>query len=79
MPRLVRLEATGPIRIDPKDFPRDAEGNLKPMFICACGLTRSLPFCDGTHKACRASEQPGRLYVYDAERKTVIEERPDGL
>ena len=67
MPRLVRHDLTGPIKIEPQD---------KPVFICGCGLTQNFPFCDGTHKNC-AGEQPGTLYVYDADRKTVIEERPD--
>jgi CDGSH-type Zn-finger protein len=67
MARLIRHEHTGPIRIDPQD---------KPVFICGCGLTQNFPFCDGTHKACK-DEQPGTLYVYDAQRRQVIEERPD--
>lgn len=67
MPRLVRHEHTGPIRIDPQD---------KPVFICGCGLTQNFPFCDGTHKVCK-NEQPDTLYVYDADGATVIEERPD--
>jgi CDGSH-type Zn-finger protein len=67
MPRLVRFEATGPIRIDPQD---------KPVFICGCGLTRNFPFCDGTHKACK-DEQEGKVYVYDAESGEVTETRDD--
>lgn len=67
MPRLVRFEATGPIRIDPQD---------KPVFVCGCGLTRNFPFCDGTHKACK-DEQQGKVYVYDAESGEVIETRDD--
>ena len=68
MPRLVRLDADGPIRIDPQD---------KPVFICACGLTQNFPFCDGSHKACKG-ETPGKVSVYDAERKSVVEERDEG-
>ncbi len=77
MPRLIRLDATGPIKIEPANFPRDEQGNHKAISICACGLSQRFPICDGAHKACRASEQPGTLYVYDKERKNVIEERVD--
>lgn len=72
MARLVRLEATGPLKIEAKDIP---EG--KALWICQCGLSRTLPFCDGSHKPARASEQPGTLYVYDAERRCVIETRAE--
>lgn len=78
MPRLIRLDATGPIKIEPKDFPRDAEGNLKPIFICACGLSRTLPMCDGTHKQCRVNEDPAKLHVYDDARSSIVESRPIG-
>lgn len=67
MPRLVRHDLDGPVRIDPQD---------KPVFICGCGLTKNFPFCDGSHKNCK-SEQPGTLYVYDADKQSVVETRPD--
>jgi CDGSH-type Zn-finger protein len=67
MPRLVRFEADGPIRIDPQD---------KPVFVCGCGLTQNYPFCDGSHKACKG-EEAGTVYVYDASRTKVVETRPD--
>jgi CDGSH-type Zn-finger protein len=67
MPRLVRHEATGPIRIDPQD---------KPVFICGCGLTSNFPFCDGSHKACK-NEQEGKVYIYDPNTKQVIEEHDE--
>lgn len=67
MPRYVRHELDGPIRIDPQD---------KPVFICGCGLTRSFPFCDGAHKTCRTTEEPGRLYVYDRKGQ-IVEVRDD--
>lgn len=71
MARLVRHAATDPYRIEPQDLPKD-----KPLFICACGLSRKMPICDGTHKGCR-SEAPGTLYVYEDDGKTVKETRPD--
>jgi CDGSH-type Zn-finger protein len=58
MARLIRSERDGPYRIDPENFP-----DGKPMFICACGLSKNLPFCDGGHKACK-SEEPGKTYIY---------------
>ena len=71
MARIVRHIATGPYRIEPQDFPKD-----KPIFICACGLSQNLPYCDGSHKGCRA-EIEGTLYVYDRDRRQVSETRPD--
>ena len=43
MARIVKLEATGPVKIEPSEIP---EG--KALFICACGLTKKFPFCDGS-------------------------------
>ena len=34
------------------------------QYICGCGLSATLPLCDGTHKSTRA-EEPGKLYWYD--------------
>lgn len=70
MPRLVHRTATGPIKIDPKSL--DPE---KSIFICACGLSQTFPFCDGAHKACRATEREDTLYVYDADNRTITEQR----
>jgi len=61
MARLIRIERPGPYKIDPKDFPPDG----KSIFICGCGLSGRLPFCDGTHKTTCATEEPGKTYCYD--------------
>lgn len=63
MPRNVTHNATDPIKIDPATWPRDAQGNLKPIFVCACGISAKFPFCDGSHKACR-QEDPAATYRY---------------
>ena len=72
MARLVRLDKTGPIKIDPATIPPG-----KSIWVCACGLSATFPICDGTHKAACVNEAPGTLYVYDKDRKTVVEQRPD--
>jgi CDGSH iron-sulfur domain-containing protein 3 len=68
MPRLVRHEATGPFEIKPQE---------KSAWVCGCGLSQNLPYCDGSHKTARQNEQPGKLYVYDKARKTIVETRED--
>ena len=45
----------------PEEFPKDG----KSIFICMCGLSSRLPFCDGTHKACR-DEDPAKTYTYES-------------
>lgn len=65
MPRLVRHDQSGPYRIDPQD---------KPVFICGCGLSQNLPYCDGAHKSCK-DEDPGKMHVYDDDRRRIVESR----
>lgn len=67
MPRMIRHDLKGPIKIEPQD---------KPVWVCGCGLTRTFPLCDGSHKTC-AKEDDATLYVYDKERLCVVEERAD--
>lgn len=68
MARIVKHEQTGPYRIDPQDFPKDG----KSIFICACGLSNRLPFCDGSHKACR-DEEGGKTYLYESGTRKEVE------
>lgn len=67
MARLVKHEGVGPIKIEPQE---------KPIWVCACGLSKTFPFCDGTHKRC-VSEESGVVYVYDPETNAVVEKRPE--
>jgi CDGSH-type Zn-finger protein len=53
-------------------WPRDEAGNLKVVSVCACGISSKFPFCDGTHKQCKA-EEPSVLYRYDPTTKQVVE------
>ncbi len=77
MARLVRLEATVPMKIDPATLPLDEHGKPKLLSLCTCGLSLKFPLCDGAHKHARVTEQPGMLYVYDKDGKTVLHAQPD--
>jgi CDGSH-type Zn-finger protein len=70
MARIVKLDQTRPYRIPPEQFPKDG----KSIWICACGLTKTWPFCDKSHVACD-TEEPGKAYEYaaDGSRREVAE------
>lgn len=42
----------------------------KNVAICACGLSKNKPYCDGTHKITRDEEAEG-LYAYDEQTNRV--------
>lgn len=71
MARLVRHEAIGPVKIDPATLPLGPDGKPKKIAVCACGLSRTFPVCDGTHK--QLAEEPGPIYCYDPSVRAAIE------
>ncbi len=64
MARLIRHEKNAPYEVP--------EGTELPIYICACGLSKNKPFCDGSHKKTRDEEQ-GHVYMYDPNGRIKIE------
>jgi CDGSH-type Zn-finger protein len=64
MARLIKHERHAPYEVP--------EGTELPIYICACGLSKNKPFCDGSHKKTRDEEQ-GHVYAYDENGRVKIE------
>ncbi len=47
-----------------RDHPYEVTVGAETQYICACGLSNNLPFCDGSH-ALAAGEPAGKLHWYD--------------
>lgn len=54
MARLVRKEAKGPLEI---------KVGTESKWICMCGLSKSQPYCDSSHRK-TLDEKEGKTYMY---------------
>lgn len=63
MARLVKHEKNAPYEI--------AEGTELPIYICACGLSKNKPFCDGSHRRTK-DEAAGETYAYDEQGRVPV-------
>ena len=53
-----------------RNQPFKAEKDGVTMYICGCGLTKNLPYCDGSHKKTK-DESENALYFYDVDGNRI--------
>lgn len=67
MTRIIEHTETSPIAIAKDSVPGSH------IHICHCGLTRSAPLCDGSHRVAR-QEKAGRLVRYSQQGSELVAE-----
>lgn len=63
MARLVKHDRNHPYEVKTKS------GDV--VYICACGLSKNKPFCDGSHKRTQ-DEDLNKIYVYDDSSRVEV-------
>lgn len=58
------------IKVEDK-HPQEIKVGIESKWICRCGLSKNLPFCDGSHKQCQEEEE-GKVYVYEEGKKKEV-------
>ncbi len=81
MPSKITPIENGPLMVDEPPILKDSDGNTvetkAKAFLCRCGLSKSKPFCDGSHKEAGFSSandgepKRNRALTYEAEVEGV--------